>query len=447
MLRYLAIGLGTILVVGIAVAFFIAAQHPPMRLMPAPQVFLRDGTNLFAAQPTPPADTRMEVFYATNRLPVGPASSRIYTVAPSTDLHLGVSTVRAGDAGQTWEWLYGLSTSPSAEDSERPFLNLETMREDATISGDELSPQALDWFARVDSAIGKAADPDVIIYVHGANTTVERAAGQAAQLMHFTGRNSVVVLFAWPTAENFMRYPRDLQTALGAAPQLARLVTLLSAHTRARNIDLFTYSAGGTVGSEGAAIVGRAVAAGAPAPRLGEVYHAAPDVNFRAFVADLEDYIHIARRVSAAVNLNDSALRLAQVVTRSSRAGRPDMAELTPEATDFLLDASRDNGLEVIRVRPENMDGLSTRSHTFWYDDPWVSSDVLLMLLGHLPPVDRALEMGEGEVGTRYWTFPTAYPERLEDVMLGLRDNPAAAALVSNALTPETSPSPEVARP
>lgn len=446
MLRYLAIGLGAVLVIGIAVAFFIALSHPPMRLMPAPQVFLRDGTNLFAMQPEPPADTRMEVFYATNRLPVGPAASRIYTVAPSTDLHLGVGTIRVGDPGRTWEWLYELSTT-SAEDDERPFLNLETMREDATVSGDELSPEVLEWLAQVDAALARAADKDVIVYVHGANTTVERAAGQAAQLMHFTGRNSVVVLFAWPTAENFMRFPRDLQTALGAAPQLARLVALLSEHTRAESVDLFTYSAGSTVGSEGAALVGRAVAAGAPDPRLGEVYHAAPDANFRGFVDDLKDYIGIARRVSTSVNLNDSALRLAQAVTRSSRAGRPDMEELTPEATEFLLDAARDNGLEVIRVRPENMEGLATRSHTFWYDDPWVSSDVLLMLLGHLPPAERGLEMGEGEAGTRYWTFPPAYPERLEEVMLRLRDNPAVAGLINRALEEDAGQAPETAGP
>lgn len=448
MLRYLAIGLGVVLVIGVTAGIVIALRHPPMRLMPAPQVFLHDGANIFAAQPELPEDTRMELFYATNRLPVGPASSRIYTIAPSTDLHLGVSTVRVGDPGRTWEWLYELSTTTDGDD-ERPFLNLEAMREDATVSGDDLSPEALEWLAQVDAAIARAADKDVIVYVHGANTTVERAAGQAAQLMHFTGRNSVVVLFAWPTAENFMRYPSDLQTALGAAPQLARLVALLSEHTSAEGIDLFTYSAGSTVGSEGAAMVGRAVAAGAPDPRLGEVYHAAPDANFRTFVDDLKDYIGIARRVSTSVNLNDSALRLSQAVTRSSRAGRPDMAELTPEATEFLLDASRDNGLEVIRVRPENMDGLSTRSHTFWYEDPWVSSDVLLMMLGHLSPEERGLEMEEGDTSTRYWTFPSTYPERLEGVIERLRGNPALATLVGRTavVAPDAAvaPDPETA--
>ena len=120
-----------------------------------------------------------------------------------------------------------------------------------------MTPEAKAWFAAIDAALEQSRDKDLVVYVHGANTTVERAAGQAAQLHHFTGRNSVVVLFAWPTAENFLRYSRDMVTAFGAAPHLAQLIELLAENTDARNIDVFTYSAGGTVGSDGLAIVGR----------------------------------------------------------------------------------------------------------------------------------------------------------------------------------------------
>ena len=49
-------------------------------------------------------------------------------------------------------------------------------------------------------------------------------------------------------------------------------------------------------------------------------------------------------------------------------------------------------------MRPENIPGLSNRSHTFWYDDPWVSSDVLITLLYHLPPDERGLACRQGIV-------------------------------------------------
>ena len=301
------------------------------------------------------------------------------------------------------------------------------MTEQATIDSETpLTPEATAWFAEINAALEQFHDKDIIVYVHGANTTVERAAGQAAQLHHFTGRNSIVLLFVWPTAENFLRYSRDMITAFGAAPHLARLIELLDANTDAEKIDVFTYSAGGTVGSDGLAMVGRdAQASGAVAPALGEIYHAAPDADFRTFVDDMASYADKAERITVAVNLNDSALRLSQMINRASRAGRPDMRELSDEQSDWLLDAVSEYGIDLLRVRPENIPGLSRRSHTFWYDDPWVSSDVLITLFYDLPVRERGLAEGRTGSGAQYWTFTSDYPERLAGVVERLRQKHA----------------------
>lgn len=424
-----------LVVVAVAVVVGLSFYQPPMRLMPTPKIFLGDGTNAFAVNPALGADNRVELFYATNRLSVGPRTRRTYAVLPGRDLHVGVGTIRIGGPGTLWEDIYDMSTN--VVDSQRPRLNLETLAEMGSIADDGRLPAgARAWFAVIDAAIARSRDKDIIIYVHGANSTVERAAGQAAQLRHFTGQNSVVLLFAWPTAENFLVYPRDMVTAYGAAPQLARLIDLLARHTKARNIDVLTYSAGGTVGSDGLALVGReAGRKGALNPRLGEVYHAAPDADTRAFVDDLRDYAKTARRVTVAANMGDVTLRLSEVVNRGSRAGRPDIAELSPNAARFLLEATTgatsDVGLELLRVRPEDIPGLSDRSHSFWYNDPWVSSDVLLTFLFQLPPGERGLMAGTvalapGKVA-QYWAFPPDYPARLPGVMAGVREKVAAS--------------------
>ena len=405
----------------VALSFY----HPPMRLMPAPEVFLDGQTSIFPSYPSAMSDPEIRLFYATNRLPIGPRADRLYAVVPGRDLNTGTATVRIGEEGTTWDKIYAWSTG--AGDDRRPFLHLINMNEQASIDGDEpLTPEAAAWFAEINEALEKSRDKDIIIYVHGANTTVERAAGQAAQLHHFTGRNSIVLLFAWPTAENFLRYSRDMITAFGAAPHLAKLIELIDANTSAENIDVFTYSAGATVGSDALAIVGRdAQAPAAVVPALGEVYHAAPDADFRTFVDDMASYAGKAERITVAVNLNDSALRLSQVINRASRAGRPDMRELSDEQTDWLLEATSEYGIDVLRVRPENIPNLSRRSHTFWYEDPWVSSDVLITLLYDLPAGERGLAEGETPSGAQYWTFTLDYPERLAEVLDRLRQNQA----------------------
>jgi esterase/lipase superfamily enzyme len=295
------------------------------------------------------------------------------------------------------------------------------MREAATV-GDGAEAG---WLAEIEAALAASRSRDILIYVHGANTTVERAAGQAAQIRHFAGRQAVVVLFAWPTAENFLRYSRDIETAFGAAPHLAELVGFLADGTSAERIDVFTYSAGGTVGSDALAILGRD--APAVAARVGDVYHAAPDADFRGFVDDLADYAPLAGRVTTAVNLGDSALRLAAAVNRASRAGRPDLAELSPQAADRLLAASSAGLIDILQIRPENMPDLSATSHTFWYDDPWVSNDLLLTLLFHLGPAERRLEEGTSTSGATYWTFPPDYPLRMKAARDGFRERLDAA--------------------
>ena len=420
MRRILIILLLVVAGVTIALSFY----QPPMRLMPTPTVFLDGAPNAFAANPALAKTNSIEIFYATNRLPVGPRNNRTYAVVPGRDLQLGVATIRIGGADTAWDKIYAMSTN-EVED-QRPRLNLETLAEIATVEENgQQSPGTRAWLGLVNAAIDRSADKDIIIYVHGANSTVERAAGQAAQLRHFTGQNSVVLLFAWPTAENFLRYPRDMVTAFGAAPQLARLVKLLARQTRARNIDILTYSAGGTVGSDGLALIGREAARpGSIDPRLGEIYHAAPDADTRGFVDDLRDYAGKAQRVTVAANMGDLTLRLSQAANRGSRAGRPDIEELSPNQTRFLLDATRDLGLELLRVRPENFPGLTERSHSFWYNDPWVSSDVLITFLFHLPPEQRGL--AKGVVGAAsYWTFPPDYDASLPAVLAGLRSKVA----------------------
>lgn len=414
--------LGFATLVGLVVVILMAFHQPPMRLMPVPLAFEKSGSALFAANDNLRKDNRIELFYASNRLPVGPRNNRVYAVTPGRDLLLGVSTVRIGDEGTSWDRVYEWSLGMDGD--ERPQLILERMAEMAALPegpvpapSATLDPQLRAWLGLVDEALRRSPTHDLVIYVHGANSTVERAAGQAAQLRHFTGQHAVVLLFAWPTAENFLVYPRDIVTAFGAAPQFARLVELLATHTDVRRIHVLSYSAGGTVASDGLARIGVLSRKDHFSPRLGQVHHAAPDADFRGFVGDLRDYAGLADRVTVSLNMEDSALRLSEVMNRGSRAGRPDLRELSPGDLRFLQQANRELGLEIVRVRPGDLQGVSARSHLFWYMDPWAASDVLLQLLFGLPAPERGLAAGPGASGLDYWVFPPDYPERLPGVI------------------------------
>lgn len=401
------------------VLWFLGGCSPSaVRLMPTPTLLTADDPALLVAGPDASRDTTIEILYATNRVPAGPADAPDYTRQRADQLRFGVATLQVGDGTKTWESLQALSTS--AVEGERPEITLHSIRELAVLghAAEAPGPDAEAFFAKVDELVGRRGNRDLVIYVHGANTNVARAAAQAAQFQHFLGHDAVVMVFAWPSAGNMLRYRRDVATAGRTAPTFARLLELLSTHTQAAEVSVLAYSAGAMITSPGLALAASEVASAADQrePRLGEIYYAAPDVDFPVFVENLPRYEGKVRRVTVAVNMSDRALSIAQWINRVSRAGRPNLADIGPDETSWLVAASRRDELDVLSIRPADLPGLPATSHAFWYDHPWVSSDVLLKLAFHAPPAARGLDPNRNEIELAFWTFPTDYATRLPAV-------------------------------
>ncbi len=419
----------------LAVIILTGCQPLP-RLMPAPIVFTTGEHSPFAVNQTLEKTNQLQIFYATNRYPLGPRGSGVYTILPSTTLHLGLASVRIGPEGKPWESLYALSTNPSEGD--RPVLSLESLKEIAQMESKEgtewASQEAQGFFNLINDALAQSLDKDLTIYVHGVNTSVEAAAAQAAQYRHFTGRNSVVLVFMWPSTANLLRYLTDVANTRLSVPLFARLIESLARHTAAEHINVLAYSAGAQIVTPGLASLGvRSKGEGGKSLRLGEIYFAAPDVAFKTFVDQLPSFIGSVRRITVAVNLSDTMLWLSRIVNGVSRLGRPNPSELSEEASNWLIEASARLDYDTISVQPDVLPGLWRRSHSFWYDHPWVSSDVLIKFLFHVPPSARGLDRNLSERGFNYWTFPPDYDARVVEVMRQLRadrlGSPPAAAV------------------
>ena len=127
------------------------------------------------------------------------------------------------------------------------MLDLEVTREiaelDSESSIDELSPETKYFFEKLNEALDRSLDKDLILYVHGANNTFYRSSAQAAQFHHFTGRNTVVMFYAWPSAASLLRYAVDVNNARRTEPVFGRLLELLGCYSNARYIDILAYSA------------------------------------------------------------------------------------------------------------------------------------------------------------------------------------------------------------
>lgn len=397
----------------------LAGCDAPLRLMPTPVSFRSGDVDPFAQAGAELKGTEVPVFYVTNRGAVLEKPEPVHTIVPTERLRMGIAHVRIGDESLDWDTLHRLSTSDDPND--RPVVQLERLEQMASLGpGDSVakSADAKAFFALVDKALAASQSQELLVYVHGANNTVALAAAQAAQLRHFTGRRMVVVAFLWPSAGSILRYLTDVGNAKASVDPFARLIELFAANTRASAIDVLGYSAGAQVTSPALAQLRTARAAQSREAfrhdmRLKHVYFAAPDIDTRRFVNELGRYIDVVDRVSIAANLNDSALRFASVVHRASRAGRPNPTELDAEQSAFMVEASRNLGFDLIKVNPNDIPNLPARSHAFWYEDPWVSGDLLGLLLLNADPPKRGLEGQSAGSGARYWTFPPDFGDRV----------------------------------
>jgi len=390
-------------------------------LMPTPAIMATGELNPFSINPNLEESNRIDVLFATNRMPLGDDDNRTYAIFPGNALRMGIAHFAIGGKETEWEQVFRLSTSD--ENRDRPALHLEDLQELAVIPLDDETdpmPREFEFFTTaVNDALARGIDKDIMIYVHGANSTIYRAASQAAQYRHFTGRNSVVLVFLWPSAENLLAYGMDVRHAKKSAPAFKQLITLLAEYTNAENINILAYSAGAQVASPGLAILGRETKGEKRRRlRLGEIYYAAADEGIDSFVENLRTYLDIPLNVTFTINLKDRILALAQLHHGVSRVGRPRKEDLSPEEVHWIQRASVESSLDIIGVDDKTVTGMSPKSHDFWYRHPWISSDVLVQFLFHADPRKRGLVENYTENGLRYWTFPPDYPDRIINIIL-----------------------------
>jgi esterase/lipase superfamily enzyme len=413
----------------LALGGFLGCQRS-VTLMSTPVVIAKSDKSPFTANPNLEETNLIDVFFATNRIPLSPIPPRFYSTLPGPSIYLGKATVRMGGQNKDWETLYQLSTTD--QEGRRPSLRLDKLDEQAIIRRNDRptapNPNTREFFNQINAALAQSIDKDLTVYLHGANSNMAIAAGQAAQLRHFTGRNSVVLMFAWPSAERGMRYFTDVTNARATVSEFAKLLEFLMRNTNAKHINILAYSAGSQVLSPGLVQFRRRYIRDRSIPlRLGEIYYAAPDLSFPAFARQLPQYIDMSRRVTVSVNMNDSVLALSSWVHGISRLGRPNSRELSKSDFDFLVKAAEKMDFDMISVQPEVIPGLARRSHAFWYEHPWVSSDVIMKLLFHLPPAERGLQRQLYQERFPFWTFPADYDRRVVEVLKGIGEWKASA--------------------
>ncbi len=227
--------------------------------------------------------------------------------------------------------------------------------------------------------------------------------------------------FSWPSAESILKYKTDIFHAQKTIPAFAKLIELLAAHTKARYINILAYSAGAQIVEPGLVYLREQYPDESAEQlrkrlRIGEVYFASPDTAFKPFVERYLKFKDIVNRTTINLNRNDSVLKFSAMQNGVSRLGRPKLSELDEIESQTIIKAMNTPNLNILDVGSSAPLNLG-KAHDSWYSHPWVSMDVLLLLLFNLDPLERGLKEYWHESTVKTYRFPDNYDTNLRKMV------------------------------
>jgi esterase/lipase superfamily enzyme len=191
----------------------------------------------------------------------------------------------------------------------------------------------------------KPAERDVLVFIHGYNTTFEDAVFRFAQIVNDSGFRGVPVLFTWPSKGELLAYPYDRESAVYSRDDLEATLNAIATQTGARKFDVLAHSMGNFLFVE---TLRQAVIRGNPRfhGKLDQVMLAAPDIDIDVFKRQMRTIAPQRIPITIFVSKDDKALAISKFVWQSSdRAGAftvqdPEMARRLEQANITVVDLS-----------------------------------------------------------------------------------------------------------
>jgi esterase/lipase superfamily enzyme len=202
----------------------------------------------------------------------------------------------------------------------------------------------LEWIEPV-AQIGDLIDPaagghDVLIYVHGYNTTFETAALDAARLsdgIKFVGETMV---FSWPSRASLLDYGYDRESALWSRDALQQVLNGLIASPVVGHVHVVAHSIGTMLAMEALRQLYAQLGVEA-ANRIGAVVFASPDIDMDGFSSSVQRIGPLAPKIIVVTATNDRALAVSQWMAGGiTRVGAAETAQLQRMGIR-VIDASR----------------------------------------------------------------------------------------------------------
>lgn len=230
-----------------------------------------------------------------------------------------------------------------------------------------------------------AHNRNVLVFVHGYNTTLSEAVLRMGQFVEDSGYEGVPVLFSWASSGHLLDYVYDMNSVLVARDDLLHGAHLIS-KTNAKAVDVLSHSMGNLLTVEAmrqAKLDGTFNRTG----RLRHVILASPDIDADLFRQQVAPFADNERRFYILISRDDSVLSVSRFLARGvPRVGNDDVEDLAGLGVTVLdlseIDVNGSNhskfadSPEIVQLigKRLSVDGVGTRN-----DSDSLLSSVLML--------------------------------------------------------------------
>jgi esterase/lipase superfamily enzyme len=444
-----------IIAAGVAVVLLAGCAET---LMPTPVGFDKSGGNPFVETPPSMQSTSLSVLVAADRKPTihdvtrgdPPSQSGVdfFTNERDTSMQFGRATIEFAAHEPGWDYL--VKESRTEDRRSDPILKMTRYEPFGSVwvgmpPLDETPPEAeeaaITAFAEaVNAGLSVSHSKDIYVFIHGFNTSFVDNMTLGAEMFHYLGRDGVFINYGWPSQDSLFDYSADKSTASYSTRPFRLLLTRLAKRSNVERIHILAHSAGAPIAVEALRQL-RLMHFSYPTDatrtryKIGRLVLVAPDMDLGDFGNAVADgATAVPERTTIYISSHDKALDISAWMGGFARLGQP-MSVLTPKNIAFL---GAQEGVDIVDVfLAERMFG-SWLGHSYFHDDPWVSTDVLLTLKHGLLPDARGLVRDAKE---SVFTFPADYPAKAAAAALRVcQPAPAVAPAVAPVVTPAVAP-------
>ena len=328
------------------------------------------------------APYRYQVWFGTNRKPVDSAdTSQGFTNTRDVDgrVHYGVCNVVVPESHKFGSTGTNFLKRWARLRFHDDHLTLENI---LPFSGEDDFTQGIqDYFSAC-----RPESRELVVYLHGFNTSFEGAAIRAAQIGFDLKITGAMAFFSWPSLNTLIGYPSDAESISASERQIADFIKMSVTQTDATRVHMIVHSMGNRGFARAISRIAEDIKRSGVA--FGQIILAAPDIDVDVFKDLATVYPSISARTTMYVSSKDIALQVSSYIQNSTRAG------YTPPYTVV-------EGIDTVEVTDVD---LTIMGHGYVAEAHAVLNDIKQLLDSNKSPSTRSLVQRKEKDGM-VWYF------------------------------------------